>query len=44
MPTTWAWQYEAITDVRPGQKASISIVAPTDLKQVVVTLSSDQSK
>ena len=44
MPTACAWQYEAITDVRPGQKASISIVAPTDLKQVLVTLSSDRSK
>ena len=40
----WAWQYEAVTQVNPGQKASISIVAPTDLKQVLITLKSDRSK
>ena len=41
---SWAWQYEAKTEVRPGQKASISIVAPTNLKKVLITLKSNRSK
>jgi hypothetical protein len=41
---SWAWQYEAITEVRPGQNASISIVAPRSLRNVIVRLKSDRSK
>ena len=41
---SWAWQYEAITEVRPGQNASISIVAPSPLRNVIVRLKSDRSK
>lgn len=43
-PQSWGWQYEAVNEVRPGQKASISIVAPRILKNVVVKLSSNRSK
>ena len=40
----WAWQYSVSNEVRPGQKADFSVVAPTPLKKVVITLRSDRSK
>ena len=44
LPNVWAWQYTVSNEVRPGQKAELSVVAPTALKRVVFTLRSDRSK
>ena len=40
----WAWQYTVSNEVKPGQSAELSLVAPSTLKEVVVTLRSDRSK
>ena len=44
LPNVWAWQYTVSNEVRPGQRAELSVVAPTTLKRVTFTLRSDRSK
>ena len=41
----WAeWGYQVTQKVRPGQRAELSIVAPSTLKRVVIKLSAPQAK
>ena len=41
----WAdWGYQVTQQVRPGQRAELSVVPPTTLKRVTIKLTSEQSK